>query len=91
MTEKKDTKFVPGGATQGSIRFAQWLLQAPGATTYMGCVGKDKYGDILKESMDKAGVKVRLWSLFPFSFKYVCQLFALSFVDEILLMKTKCR
>ena len=58
MTDKKGTTFLAGGATQNSIRFAQWLLQAPGASTYIGSVGKDKYGDILKESMDKAGVKV---------------------------------
>ena len=58
MTNKKGTTFSAGGATQNSIRFAQWLLQSPGATTYIGSIGKDKYGDILKETMDKAGVRV---------------------------------
>lgn len=63
----KGTTYSAGGATQNSIRFAQWILQAPGATSYMGCVGKDKFADILKETMDKAGCKVcplsNIWKL----------------------------
>ena len=59
LTDMKGTFYCGGGATQNSIRFAQWMLQIPGATSYMGCVGKDKFADTLKESMDKAGCKVR--------------------------------
>lgn len=58
LTDRKETTYSAGGATQNSIRFAQWLLQAPGSSTYIGSIGKDKYGDILRESMDKAGVRV---------------------------------
>ena len=54
----KGTTYSAGGATQNSIRFAQWILQVPGATSYMGCVGKDKFADILKQTMDKAGCVV---------------------------------
>jgi len=61
----KGTTYCGGGATQNSIRFAQWMLQIPGATAYMGCVGKDKFADILKDSMDKAGCKVRNTSSTP--------------------------
>jgi len=57
LTDMKGTTYCGGGATQNSIRFAQWMLQIPGATAYMGCVGKDKFADILKDSMDKAGCK----------------------------------
>ena len=39
----KGVQFVPGGATQNSMRVAQWLLQVPRAVAYMGCVGSDKY------------------------------------------------
>ena len=59
MTDKSGTTYSAGGATQNSIRFAQWLLQAPGATSYMGCVGKDKYAGILRDTMERAGCKVR--------------------------------
>lgn len=31
----------PGGATQNSIRTAQWLLQEPGATAFVGAIGDD--------------------------------------------------
>ena len=54
----KGTTYSAGGATQNSIRFAQWILQRPNATVYMGCVGKDKFADILKQTMDKAGCQV---------------------------------
>ena len=59
LTDMTGTFYCGGGATQNSIRFAQWMLQTPGATSDMGCVGKDKFADTLKESMDKAGCKVR--------------------------------
>lgn len=31
----------PGGATQNSIRTAQWLLGKPQATTFVGAIGDD--------------------------------------------------
>lgn len=52
-------EFIAGGATQNSIRVAQWMLQVPGATCYMGCVGKDEYADKMTEVCTKDGVKVR--------------------------------
>lgn len=38
----------------------QWMLQIPGATSYMGCIGKDKYGEEMKKNAKDAGVKVRI-------------------------------
>ncbi|CAA6666890.1 unnamed protein product [Spirodela intermedia] len=46
-------------ATQNSIRVAQWMLQIPGATSYIGCVGKDKFGEVMKKSSHAAGVNVQ--------------------------------
>lgn len=39
-----NVSYIAGGATQNSIRVAQWLLQSPGATSYFGAVGDDKFG-----------------------------------------------
>merc|ERR1712176_872084 len=50
-------QYVAGGATQNSIRVAQWVLQQPGATAYMGCVGKDDFADKMKASCEKDGVQ----------------------------------
>jgi len=33
------------------------LLQEPGSTTFIGCIGNDKFGDILKEKAEEVGVK----------------------------------
>merc|ERR1712166_1033191 len=49
-------QYIAGGATQNSIRVAQWMLQEAGATAYMGCVGKDANADTMKAECDKAGV-----------------------------------
>merc|ERR1740115_173967 len=49
-------QYIAGGATQNSIRVAQWMLQEAGATAYMGCVGKDAKADTMKAECDKAGV-----------------------------------
>ena len=34
------------------------MLQKPGATSYMGCIGKDKFGEEMKRDAKKAGVNV---------------------------------
>lgn len=59
MAELSGVEYIPGGATQNSIRIAQWLLQVPGATSYMGCVGKDDFGNKMKETATQDGVNVR--------------------------------
>lgn len=53
-----DVKYVGGGATQNSIRVAQWMLQEPGYTAYMGCIGKDEFGQTLTDACKADGVAV---------------------------------
>jgi len=50
-------EYIAGGATQNSIRVAQWMLPTP-ATSYIGCVGKDAYADTLAKQAKDAGVHV---------------------------------
>jgi sugar/nucleoside kinase (ribokinase family) len=49
------TSLRPGGATQNSIRVAQWLLKLPQAVTFFGCVGSDKDGNKLEEVAEEGG------------------------------------
>jgi hypothetical protein len=37
---------------------SQWLLQIPGATSYIGCIGKDKFGEEMKKNAQAAGINV---------------------------------
>ncbi len=53
-----NVEYIAGGATQNSIRVAQWMLQVPGATTYMGCVGDDEFAKKMTETATKDGVQV---------------------------------
>lgn len=50
-------EFVAGGATQNSIRGAQWMLPAK-STVYIGSVGKDRYADELRAAAEADGVRV---------------------------------
>lgn len=50
--------YIAGGATQKSIRVAQWILQERHATTYVGCIGKDTYGEQLTSKASGDGVNV---------------------------------
>ena len=34
------------------------MLQTPGATSYMGCIGKDKFGEEMKKNAQAAGINV---------------------------------
>ncbi|XP_051152334.1 adenosine kinase 2-like [Andrographis paniculata] len=58
LSSKHNVEYIAGGATQNSIRVAQWMLQIPGATAYMGSIGKDKFGEEMKKNAQQAGVKV---------------------------------
>jgi len=50
-------KYIAGGATQNSIRVAQWMLQEPGMTAYMGCIGDDDFGKKLQAACKEDGVQ----------------------------------
>lgn len=56
LAKMENVEYIAGGATQNSIRVAQWMLQQSGATTYMGCIGKDDFGNKMKEAVAKDGV-----------------------------------
>jgi len=57
LAAKPDVKYIAGGATQNSIRVAQWMLQEPGMTAYMGCIGEDDFGAKLKDACKVDGVQ----------------------------------
>lgn len=57
MVAQPNVQYIAGGATQNSIRVAQWMLQTPNATAYMGCVGKDDSGAKLQKACVEDGVK----------------------------------
>jgi len=59
MMAKKDVQFIAGGATQNTIRVAQWMLQTAGSTAYMGCVGKDDNAEKLRAACKKDGVNAQ--------------------------------
>jgi len=49
-------EYIAGGATQNSVRVAQWML-APetGSTAYMGCVGEDPFAERMAAACRDAG------------------------------------
>lgn len=51
--------YLAGGATQNSIRVAQWLLQKPKATSFVGGVGNDQFHEILLKTAEEVGVNVK--------------------------------
>ena len=58
LTKDFDAEFIAGGATQNSIRVAQWLVGADKCTSYIGAVGKDAYAKTLKDNAEASGVHV---------------------------------
>jgi sugar/nucleoside kinase (ribokinase family) len=51
-----DVKYIAGGAGQNSMRACQWMAQLPNSVGYIGSIGKDKNGDILRDAAVKDGV-----------------------------------
>lgn len=59
LVDNYEIEYIAGGATQNSIRVAQWMLQKRFATSYIGCVGNDAFGKQLEKKALGDGVKVR--------------------------------
>lgn len=59
MVNDYSVEYIAGGATQNSIRVAQWILGKPKASTYFGCVGNDDAMKKLVEKAEEAGVNVK--------------------------------
>lgn len=61
LVKSYSPQYIAGGATQNSIRVAQWIMTAngkPGESAYMGCVGTDAFGKQLEDCAAADGVKV---------------------------------
>ncbi|XP_026211334.1 adenosine kinase a isoform X1 [Anabas testudineus] len=57
IVKKFKVEYHAGGATQNSIKIAQWMIQQPHKVgTFFGCIGKDKFGEILKEKAKEAHI-----------------------------------
>uniref|UniRef100_A0A0P4W5R7 adenosine kinase n=2 Tax=Scylla olivacea TaxID=85551 RepID=A0A0P4W5R7_SCYOL len=59
MAGMAGVEYLAGGATQNSMRVAQWILRKKHCATFMGSVGKDSFSKTLEEKAEEAGVKVR--------------------------------
>ena len=59
LTKDYPVEYIAGGATQNSIRVAQWMLSSPGATAFIGCIGTDGFGDQLEKAAKADGVNVQ--------------------------------
>jgi sugar/nucleoside kinase (ribokinase family) len=51
-------QYIAGGATQNTVRVAQWMIQSPGSTAYMGAIGTDQFGEVLEKCSTDDGVLV---------------------------------
>ncbi|KAL1587826.1 hypothetical protein WHR41_03531 [Cladosporium halotolerans] len=58
LLQNRKAILTAGGAAQNTARGAQYILP-PKSVIYFGCVGKDKYADILADSAKEAGLEVR--------------------------------
>uniref|UniRef100_A0A8C5A1U6 Adenosine kinase n=1 Tax=Gadus morhua TaxID=8049 RepID=A0A8C5A1U6_GADMO len=57
IVKKSHVEYHAGGATQNSVKIAQWMLQEPHKVgTFFGCIGEDRFGEILKQKAREAHV-----------------------------------
>mmetsp|Transcript_9559 Transcript_9559/g.29558 ORF Transcript_9559/g.29558 Transcript_9559/m.29558 type:complete len:371 (-) Transcript_9559:59-1171(-) len=49
--------YLAGGMVQNTIRVAQWMLQVPNSTAFIGCVGADALADKMTEACERDGVR----------------------------------
>ncbi|KAM7171433.1 adenosine kinase isoform 4-T4 [Macrochelys suwanniensis] len=57
LVKRFNVEYHAGGSTQNSVKVAQWMIQSPyRAATFFGCIGTDKFGEILKKKAEEAHV-----------------------------------
>ncbi|XP_038264681.1 adenosine kinase isoform X6 [Dermochelys coriacea] len=57
LVKRFNVEYHAGGSTQNSVKVAQWMIQSPyKAATFFGCIGTDKFGEILKKKTEEAHV-----------------------------------
>ncbi|KAF2715409.1 adenosine kinase [Pleomassaria siparia CBS 279.74] len=56
LIKNYDAKLIAGGAAQNTARGAQYILP-PNSTVYIGCIGRDSYGETLEKICADAGVR----------------------------------
>ncbi|XP_037760345.1 adenosine kinase isoform X5 [Caretta caretta] len=57
LVKRFNVEYHAGGSTQNSVKVAQWMIQSPyKAATFFGCIGTDKFGEILKNKTEEAHV-----------------------------------
>lgn len=49
-------QYLAGGAGQNSVRAFQWMIQKPNLGAYIGSIGNDSNGKLLKDAAQKEGV-----------------------------------
>ncbi|KAL1519278.1 hypothetical protein AB1Y20_022807 [Prymnesium parvum] len=59
LADTHPVEYIAGGATQNSIRVAQWMTQTPGMTAFVGCVGTDAFGEQIEAAARADGVNVQ--------------------------------
>uniref|UniRef100_A0A7S2UW56 Adenosine kinase n=1 Tax=Fibrocapsa japonica TaxID=94617 RepID=A0A7S2UW56_9STRA len=57
LVSKYEVQYIAGGATQNSIRVAQWMIGKPQATSFMGSIGDDNFASQMKTVVEKDGVQ----------------------------------
>jgi len=63
LADKYQVEYFAGGATQNSIKIAQWILNVPQASSFIGCIGQDEHGDILMKKATEVGVKTAYYRI----------------------------
>ncbi|XP_056387237.1 adenosine kinase isoform X1 [Hyla sarda] len=62
LVKRFNVDYHAGGSTQNSVKVAQWMIQKPyKVATFFGCIGKDKFGEILKKKTEEAHVDARYY------------------------------
>jgi len=62
LADTHPVEYIAGGATQNSIRVAQWMMGATGATAFVGAIGNnDQFGNQLETAARADGVNVQYY------------------------------
>ncbi|KAG1695306.1 Adenosine kinase 2 [Nymphon striatum] len=59
MVDNYEVEYTAGGATQNTMRIIQWMVGLPNIVSFMGCIGKDKFGEVLEKEATSASIIVK--------------------------------
>jgi len=59
LSRLNNVEYTAGGSAENAARILQWIVRKPNVAVFMGCIGRDKFGEVLEQKAKGDGVNTK--------------------------------